>query len=177
MRCHLSTTSTWTSPRGRTTSWTYVMGTFLMRLSLTHTPHSATPITIYFLPAATLQTGTETHQATHPPRRHLVGGCHYTTTGFTWLHRLGHFPGRSESQGVINFCISSTIPIRTVRRYPNPKPWITYHIKHSLREKHKAFQRKDWTAVNSLNRQIKNDIIKAKHKYKNRLEREFSTMN
>ena len=77
----------------------------------------------------------------------------------------------------INFCISCTIPIKTVRRYPNSKPWITYHIKSSLREKHKAFQRKDWTAFNSLNRQIKMDIIKAKHKYKDRLEQDFRTMN
>ncbi len=68
----------------------------------------------------------------------------------------------------INFCISCTIPIRTVRRYPNSKPWITFHIKNSLREKHKAFQRKNWSAVNSLNRQIKMDIIKAKHKYKDK---------
>ncbi len=54
---------------------------------------------------------------------------------------------------------------------------FTTNLLPSLREKHKVFQRKDWTTLNLLNRQIKNDIIKAKLKYKDWLEQEFSSIN
>ncbi len=61
----------------------------------------------------------------------------------------------------IKFCIFSTIPTRAFRRFPDSKPWITSHIKSSLKGKHMAFQHKNWTAVNLLNRQIRNDIIRS----------------
>ncbi|KAL0168321.1 hypothetical protein M9458_036543, partial [Cirrhinus mrigala] len=77
----------------------------------------------------------------------------------------------------IKFCIHTTIPTRTVKRYPNSKPWITPHIKYALKEKRAAFKKKDWVTLKILNRQIKNDIIRAKMQYKNKLEQEFSNMN
>lgn len=77
----------------------------------------------------------------------------------------------------IHFCIHTTIPTRTIKNYPNSKPWITPHIKHSLKEKRKAFKNKDWATLKTINRQIKNDIIRAKMEYKNKLEQEFTNMN
>ncbi|KAL0178989.1 hypothetical protein M9458_024431, partial [Cirrhinus mrigala] len=77
----------------------------------------------------------------------------------------------------IKFCIHTTIPTRTVKRYPNSKPWITPHIKYALKEKRAAFKKKDWATLKILNRQIKNDIIRAKMQYKHKLEQEFSNMN
>ncbi len=50
---------------------------------------------------------------------------------------------------------------------PNSKLWITSHVECSLRDKQKVFQWQDWT---SINRQIKNDIMKAKLKYEDRFE-------
>ncbi|CAK6977839.1 RNA-directed DNA polymerase from mobile element jockey [Scomber scombrus] len=77
----------------------------------------------------------------------------------------------------IKFCISSTIQIKAIKKYPNSKPWITPHIFHSLREKQNAFPQQDWTSLKSITQQIKNDIFKAKLRYKEKLEQEFSTMN
>lgn len=77
----------------------------------------------------------------------------------------------------INFCIHCTIPVKNVTKYPNPKPWITPHIKHSLKEKQNAFKQKDWATLKVLKRQTENDIIKAKMQYRDRLEQEFSNIN
>lgn len=77
----------------------------------------------------------------------------------------------------INFCIHSTIPVKNVTKYPNSKPWITPHIKHSLKENQNAFKQKDWATLKILNRQTKNDIIKAKMQYRDRLEQEFRNVN
>lgn len=77
----------------------------------------------------------------------------------------------------INFCISTTIPIKTIKKYPNSKPWITSHIKQCLKEKHQAFKSKDWVSLKMANRNIRNEIFKAKLKYKNKLESEFASMD
>ena len=77
----------------------------------------------------------------------------------------------------IKFCISTTIPVKTFKKYPNSKPWITHHINHRLKEKQEAFQQQDWVSLKIISRQVKNDIIMAKLKYKEKLEQEFSTMN
>ncbi len=77
----------------------------------------------------------------------------------------------------INFCISTCIPVKTVRKYPNSKPWITPQIKHCLKEKHKAFREKNWVNLKLANCNIKNEVLRAKLKYKDRLENEFSNIN
>lgn len=77
----------------------------------------------------------------------------------------------------IKFCISNCIPTKTYKTFPNSRPWITPQIKQKLAEKHKIFQCKDWLSLKILDRQIKNDIIKEKLKYKEKIEHEFSTMN
>lgn len=77
----------------------------------------------------------------------------------------------------INFCIHSNLAVKNVTKYPNSKPWITPHIKHSLKKKQNAFKQKDWATLKILNRQTKNDIIKAKMQYRDRLEQGFRNMN
>ena len=77
----------------------------------------------------------------------------------------------------IKFCIRTTIPSKTIRIYPNSKPWITPQIKQSLKEKHKSFRHKDWASLKATNRNIRNEVFKAKLDYKNKLETEFSNMN
>jgi len=69
------------------------------------------------------------------------------------------------------------IPVKTVRRYPNSKPWITAKIKQCLKEKHEAFREKNWVSLNMANRNIKNEIFRGKLKYKERLENELTNMN
>lgn len=61
--------------------------------------------------------------------------------------------------------------------YPNSKPWITKHIRQSLQEKHKVFRLKDWESLKLANRKMKNEIFKAKLKFKDQLQSEFANMN
>jgi len=60
----------------------------------------------------------------------------------------------------IKFCILATIPVKTVYKYPNSKPWITPQIKQNLKEKHKAFRLKDWASLKMANRNIKMKCLK-----------------
>lgn len=70
----------------------------------------------------------------------------------------------------IKFCISTTIPVKHIKKYPNSKPWITLHIIHSPREKQKAFQQKDWVSLKIKTREIRTEIFKAQLRYKEKLE-------
>ncbi|KAK0144336.1 hypothetical protein N1851_017299 [Merluccius polli] len=77
----------------------------------------------------------------------------------------------------IKFCMATTIPVKTVRKYPNSRPWMTHQIKLKLREKQQAFQRKDWLSLRDINCSVKKEIQKAKLAYKDKLEQDFSSMN
>lgn len=57
----------------------------------------------------------------------------------------------------IKVCINTCIPIKTTKKYPNSKPWITSQIRQSLKEKHTAFRLKEWERLKLANRKIKND--------------------
>ncbi len=77
----------------------------------------------------------------------------------------------------IKFCISTTVPVKVFKKCPKSKPWITPHIMHSFKKKQLAFQQQDRVSLKLITRQIKNEIYKAKLRYKEKLELEFSTMN
>lgn len=75
------------------------------------------------------------------------------------------------------FYISTCIPVKTIRKFPNPKPWITPQIKHCLTEKHKAFKEKNRINLKTANRIIKNEIHREKLKFNDKLEYEFLYMH
>ncbi len=80
----------------------------------------------------------------------------------------------------IKFCMATTIPVVTVKKYPNSRPWMTHQIKLKLREKQQEFHRKYWLTLRDINRSVKNDIKKANTlylAYKDKLEQDFSSMN
>lgn len=77
----------------------------------------------------------------------------------------------------IKFCISSTIPTKTIKIYPNSKPWIAPQLKQSLREKQKSFRHKDWASLKVAERSLKNEVLKAKLNYKNKVKEGFNRMN
>lgn len=87
-----------------------------------------------------------------------------------WHALIGTFLKETDKKAsiitdYINFCIETTIPVKNIIKYPNSKPWITPQIRNSLKQKHKAFRQKDWTALKLVNRTLKNEFLKAKHKY------------
>ena len=58
----------------------------------------------------------------------------------------------------INFCRDTVIPVRTVRCYPNNKPWITSDIKDLLNQKKRAFQNGDGERRRSVQRELKKTL-------------------
>ena len=50
----------------------------------------------------------------------------------------------------INFCVDNIIPIRTVRCFPNNKPWTTSDLKELLSLKKKAFKEGDRELLRSV---------------------------
>lgn len=56
----------------------------------------------------------------------------------------------------IKFCMATSIPVKTVKRYPNSRPWMTGQIKLKLKEKQQAFNCKEWLLLRDINRSVKN---------------------
>ncbi len=76
----------------------------------------------------------------------------------------------------IKFCIDTLIPAKTIKTYPNSKPWINPQIKHFFYKKQLAFRQKDFAGLKIINRDIKREIYKAKQ-YKNKLEQDCANTN
>ncbi|KAI4881531.1 hypothetical protein NFI96_008386 [Prochilodus magdalenae] len=70
----------------------------------------------------------------------------------------------------INFCVDSTVPTRTVKCYPNNKPWVTKDIKALLNKKKRAFRAGDREEVRTTQRELKRTIREAKDGYRRKLE-------
>lgn len=52
-------------------------------------------------------------------------------------------------------CINATIAVKTMKKYPDFKPWITAQMKHSLKEQYKVLGLKDWAGLRTANRNQK----------------------
>ena len=77
----------------------------------------------------------------------------------------------------INFCRDTVIPVRTVRCYPNNKPWITSDIKDLLNQKKMAFQNGDGERRRNVQRELKKTLRQAKVEYKKKVERQLENNN
>ena len=110
------------------------------------------------------------HSATAPPNGRRITQLQGSLACTDWDTCDGDLDDRvSVITDYIKFCIRTTIPSKTIRIYPNSKPWITPQIKQSLKEKHKSFRHKDWASLKATNRNIRNEVFKAKLDYKNKL--------
>ena len=77
----------------------------------------------------------------------------------------------------INFCIENEIKSKTVKVFPNSKPWFSQDIGRSLKDKQAAFLLDDKHALKQANCQLQTDIKLAKQQYKDKVEAEFKNMN
>ena len=62
---------------------------------------------------------------------------------------------------------------KTVKCYPNNKPWVRKELKGLLREKKIAFQNQDYGQMKEINKKVTNEIVRSKLKYKEKLEQCF----
>ena len=68
------------------------------------------------------------------------------------------------------FCKDMIIPSKTVKMYPNNKPWVTSAVKCGLVKKRLAFQQGSLADQHAASRELKTEISKAKNAYKSKME-------
>ena len=74
----------------------------------------------------------------------------------------------------INFNTALILPTKTLRQYPNKKPWINSSLRKLIRSKHHAF--KAGNINDCHDKQAEVDAIKrAKLEYKNKVEQHFKS--
>ena len=74
----------------------------------------------------------------------------------------------------ITFCKDMLIPEKTVKIYPNNKPWVTKALKNTLNEKKIAFQTGDRMERKRVQAKLRNELRKAKMEYKEKVEQQFA---
>jgi hypothetical protein len=73
----------------------------------------------------------------------------------------------------INFCVDNIVPDKTIKIFPNNKPWVTKELKSVLVQKKRAFCSGNKTKVKSIQRDIKRLTRKCKLEYKEKIEERF----
>ena len=70
----------------------------------------------------------------------------------------------------IKFCVDSVIPLKTVKVYPNNKPWISKDLHALLKRKRAAFAKGDKSEVKGIQKEIDRQVKRSKLDYKRKLE-------
>ena len=78
----------------------------------------------------------------------------------------------------VTFCESMCIPTKTIKIFPNEKPWCNGVVKQKLKEKERVFcETNDKTLRNQAKRSVEKCIQKAKFIYRKKLEEDLSASN
>jgi hypothetical protein len=77
----------------------------------------------------------------------------------------------------ITFCVDSVLPTKTVKTYPNNKPWVSGKLKSLLNKKKLAHIHKDEIAKRDTQREIKRQIKIDKNTYKQKVEQNMALGN
>ena len=70
----------------------------------------------------------------------------------------------------IRFCEHTTMPTRTVRCFPNNKPWITNDLKALLNKKKRAFRSGDREELRRVQHELRDMLRACKDTYRRKLE-------
>ena len=79
--------------------------------------------------------------------------------------------------GHTDFCVECTIPQKTVKMFPNNKPWITERIKGIINRKKLAFLKNGKEEYRCVQKELKEEIRKEKEQYKNKIKCYFTYNN
>ena len=77
----------------------------------------------------------------------------------------------------ISYCENTVIPVKTVKMYPNSKPWVSKSLKGLLRKKEEAFKAGNRIEMHSVEKEIKREIRAGKMKYKDKIEKQLRMNN
>ena len=77
----------------------------------------------------------------------------------------------------VSFCRDMIIPSKTIKIFPNNKPWISKSLKSTLNEKKIAFQTGDRQNRKQIQAKLRKELKEAKRKYKEKVEEGFQKGN
>ncbi len=77
----------------------------------------------------------------------------------------------------ISYCEDIVIPVKTVKIDPNCKPWVGKHLKMLLNKKKLLFRTGNLLELQSVQKEIKQEIWRSKLFYKQLLEKKLSNNN
>ena len=66
----------------------------------------------------------------------------------------------------VQFCTDAVLPTKTIRVFPNQKPWMDSMVRSLLRHRDAAFRSGDRLAYSTARRDLKKGIQLAKHRHK-----------
>ena len=75
----------------------------------------------------------------------------------------------------IRFCEDMIIPTKTIKVFPNNKPWITKSIKILLNEKKIVFQTGDREHRKRIQTRLRAELRKGQRTFKDKIEKQFGT--
>ena len=73
----------------------------------------------------------------------------------------------------ITFCVDLITPTKKVITYPNNKPRVTKEFKGVINKKKMIFYSSDLLEKKSVSKEVKEEIRKAKIKYRNKIESQY----
>ncbi len=77
----------------------------------------------------------------------------------------------------IRKCVEDVVPTKTIRIYPNQKPWINSNVRAALSARISAFKSGNFDDRKQASYDIRKSIKAAKRQYKNKVEEQFNTNN
>ncbi|KAI4881601.1 hypothetical protein NFI96_007439 [Prochilodus magdalenae] len=83
----------------------------------------------------------------------------------------------SSVMGYIHFCTENVLPKKTIKVFPNQKPWVNKSVRALIKSRDEAFRSGDRLAYSAARRNLKKGIKEAKHSYKQRIEEHFENNN
>ncbi len=79
--------------------------------------------------------------------------------------------------GFIRKCVEDIVPTKTIRIYPNQKPWINSDVRSALSARTSAFKSGNTDDQKQASYNLRRSIKAAKWQYKNKVEEQFNTNN
>ncbi len=79
--------------------------------------------------------------------------------------------------GFIRKCVEDIVPTKTIRIYPNQKPWINSDVRAALSARTSAFKSGNTDDRKQASYNLRRSIKAAKWQYKNKVEEQFNTNN
>ena len=105
-----------------------------------------------------------------PEAEEALRDC-FESTDWSVLQDHGNLEEITEcTTDYLNFCRDVAVPTRTVRCYPNHKPWVTRDVKELLDRKKKAFKDGNAVELKGVQKELKERLKEAKNAYGRKIE-------